>query len=281
MKRRLLKKQLRRIEQGFAKELKKEFLLYQSKNDETDLGIRANLFVLLSSLLQLESLWPKRERWLDTLYWFSFIRDQSLFFRGIGYYWWGKTTDIGGCQFVEPLLVEFGLSKKRKKADLAYRIRFSSFEFQHLGMSLREHMKLWDLDKDNVGNFGISSLMHFATQGDFAGTKALIGKETDVNKQAEDGFTALMLAVMFRHTIVVDELLRTNTDVNIQSNDGITALMLASFFGYEEIVERLLLKGANCSIRDNFGETALEKADRKWFASKKKSYKKIVEMLKF
>ena len=77
--------------------------------------------------------------------------------------------------------------------------------------------------------------------------------EGNVNiKSADNGQTALMLAVMHGNKETVSLLLEAGSDCNLQDKEGSTALMAACEHGHIEIV-RLLLDNTNCDpdIKDN------------------------------
>eukprot|EP00117_Sycon_ciliatum_P002624 scpid10474/ scgid4491/ KN motif and ankyrin repeat domain-containing protein 1; Ankyrin repeat domain-containing protein 15; Kidney ankyrin repeat-containing protein len=83
----------------------------------------------------------------------------------------------------------------------------------------------------------------------------------DINLQAaQDGQTALMMAVHRSNRVMVELLLNTGQcQVNLQDMDGSTALMFASESGEEDIV-RLILAREDCdvNIKDHDENTALQ-----------------------
>lgn len=81
----------------------------------------------------------------------------------------------------------------------------------------------------------------------------------DINvKAAQNGQTALMLAVSHGRLDMVKLLAEAGADANIQDNDGSTALMCASEHGHIGIVKYLLSQSdINVMLVDNDGSNAL------------------------
>merc|ERR1712091_143840 len=65
----------------------------------------------------------------------------------------------------------------------------------------------------------------------------------EINAQANDGVTALMLAARNGHERVVEVLLRHSAEINLQASKGYTALMYPAIYGHPAIVLRLLRAG--------------------------------------
>ena len=70
----------------------------------------------------------------------------------------------------------------------------------------------------------------------------------DVNAIGEDGYTALMLAVLYCHEDVVEYLLANGADINLQQHLGSTVLMGAQT---KSMVELLARNGADPFLLSN------------------------------
>jgi ankyrin repeat protein len=83
-----------------------------------------------------------------------------------------------------------------------------------------------------------------------------------INSHAEDGFTALGLAVFFGHPETVNALLAAGADVNLASRESmkVTPLASASAAGQIEIARALLAQGANVNARGAGDFTALHES---------------------
>jgi len=94
----------------------------------------------------------------------------------------------------------------------------------------------------------------------------LLNAGANVNDQAVDGWTALMMASRNSdsksNNKTVQILLNAGADPNIQDKDGRTALMHA-VYSAQETVQTLLDAGANTLIRDNNGTLASDLNDVK------------------
>lgn len=93
-------------------------------------------------------------------------------------------------------------------------------------------------------------------------TATLINKIDDVNKQDNEGNTALMIAMWDKQFATVKKLLKhPGINVNLQNENGTTALMFAALSNNVNIVNELLKrKDLDVNKQDAFGETALMKA---------------------
>ena len=69
--------------------------------------------------------------------------------------------------------------------------------------------------------------------------KLLIEAGSNINKQDNFGYTALIYASIYGHIDIVKLLIEAGVDINIQDKYGNTALMIASINGYTEIVKLL------------------------------------------
>lgn len=86
----------------------------------------------------------------------------------------------------------------------------------------------------------------------------LLQNGANVNAKDNDGYTVLLMAVIFRHTDIVKLLLKHKADINAIETSGYNALMLASVRGYIDIVKILLKHNANVNVKNiNNGFTAL------------------------
>lgn len=61
------------------------------------------------------------------------------------------------------------------------------------------------------------------------------------------------------HLAIIDAIKR-NVQLNIQDNQGFTPLMIAVVYGHHNVVEALLAAGAELYIKNNVGKTALDYA---------------------
>jgi len=90
----------------------------------------------------------------------------------------------------------------------------------------------------------------------------LLLRDTGLNRnvQNEEGCTALHLAIVNRHTELVDFLITHGVDVNLQDEGGFTALHLAIIHGPIELVNFLILYRADVNLSNRFGITPLHLA---------------------
>jgi len=100
---------------------------------------------------------------------------------------------------------------------------------------------------------------------DYATIEQLVAQGADVNRAAEDGYTALMLASSSRHPPLVRALLDHGARVNAVNSRGGTALMYAATAGDLETAELLIEKGAAVNARAANGWTALTLASARGF----------------
>ena len=95
-------------------------------------------------------------------------------------------------------------------------------------------------------------------EGDLEVVRKYIAAGADLNRAvAENGSTALVMAVTFDHTEISLLLIESGADLEVKIDDGSTVLHAAAFYGRLEIVRALLDKGVNTSARTNDGSTAL------------------------
>lgn len=105
-----------------------------------------------------------------------------------------------------------------------------------------------------------NDLPQAAQNGDLSRVKALLAAKADVNTNAYNGATALMVASGACHPEVVKALLAAGADVNDRHPNGATALTLASENGCLEAVRALIVSGADVNVSDRDGQTALMQA---------------------
>lgn len=87
--------------------------------------------------------------------------------------------------------------------------------------------------------------------------EALIGNGVNVNAAANDGTTALHLAVRGPEACV-KALIKAKADPNARDNNGNTPLILACKWEGEKVVRMLLRAGADFNIKNNAGESAAD-----------------------
>jgi len=90
--------------------------------------------------------------------------------------------------------------------------------------------------------------------------KGLIQNGLNVNAQAPDGDTPLLIAVQQRDLRKTRLLLDAGARVNAADGQGYTALMCAAMADKIEIVQELLTRGADINAKDKKGFTVLEMA---------------------
>lgn len=87
--------------------------------------------------------------------------------------------------------------------------------------------------------------------------KKLISNNTNLNYQAPDGSSSIMLAIEMNHIEIAKLLILNGANVNIAKNDGGTALMQAAIVNSIEIAQLLLEYGADIELQNEAGITAL------------------------
>jgi ankyrin repeat protein len=108
---------------------------------------------------------------------------------------------------------------------------------------------------NEVDSNGLTPLAWAARGNGVAVVPALVKAGADVNRRAR-GWTPLMHAVDFQNTAVAKSLLEMGADVNERDeNQGYTALMVAIEMGHEQFVPMFLDRGADPHI------TATDEAD--------------------
>ena len=120
------------------------------------------------------------------------------------------------------------------------------------------------IEVDLVNVIGETALHRASHQGMLAVVKKLIEKRADVNKQNEDGYTALIWACVFNHADIALALLNVDgIEVDLANVVGGTALQLASHQGMLAVVEKLIEKRADVNKQNRNGFTALMWACKK------------------
>ena len=95
---------------------------------------------------------------------------------------------------------------------------------------------------------------------DFDCVEGLIRTGLNVNAQAPDGDTPLLIAVQQRDLRKTRLLLDAGAQANAADSRGLTALMLAASADRIEIVQELLARGADVNAKDKKGFTVLDMA---------------------
>ncbi|XP_041367318.1 ankyrin repeat family A protein 2-like [Gigantopelta aegis] len=101
------------------------------------------------------------------------------------------------------------------------------------------------------------SIHQMAAQGELVILQQDIMEGNDVNKNDEQGLTALHWACANGQMSTVEFLIQSKADINLNGNNGENALLLASCYGYREIVKLLLQHGMDVNYVDESGSTAL------------------------
>jgi hypothetical protein len=97
-----------------------------------------------------------------------------------------------------------------------------------------------------------------ALKGDLTSIEQHIAAGSDLDaKDPFGGSTPLITASVFGKTEVALALIKAGADLNKQNNDGASALHVAAFFGRKEIVEALLVHGADKKLLNSRGELAI------------------------
>jgi ankyrin repeat protein len=100
--------------------------------------------------------------------------------------------------------------------------------------SLNEEVSI-NLEKkseDSLEKKPAKSLEEAVVEGDFEVVRAYIEAGTDLNRAvAENGSTALVMAVTFDHTEISLLLIESGADLEVKIDDGSTVLHAAAFYG--------------------------------------------------
>ncbi len=107
----------------------------------------------------------------------------------------------------------------------------------------------------------IYTLHQAVLSSDIDKIKLLLNRGCNINKQDQDGNTALFHAIKIKNPYIVELLVRNNADVNTPNKFGHTPLFCAIVMDDADIciVELLVQKGANINAQDEQGKTYLHK----------------------
>lgn len=100
-------------------------------------------------------------------------------------------------------------------------------------------------------------LMFACQKGIFEIVEVLIQFGADINKQDEDGDSALTLSSSHKNTNIAKLLLNNGANVDHADKNGITPLIIACLSNRVEMVQLLIHHKANINLQDRDGWTAL------------------------
>lgn len=109
-------------------------------------------------------------------------------------------------------------------------------------------------------------LINYAKEGDSLGVRAQLNLGANINAQSDDGWSALLEAVV-NDISLVEFLLEKGADPNIASELGYTPLMRAAGIGNIDVVKLLIKYKADLTKVDNYGQTAYIIALKQGFTS--------------
>jgi hypothetical protein len=110
-----------------------------------------------------------------------------------------------------------------------------------------------DLKVDLANQVGETALMMAALKGDLAVSRELIKRGAKVRRS---GWTPLHYAASSAQVSVVALMLENGADIDAQAPNGNTALMMAARYGEEDGVALLLARGANKRLLNERGQSA-------------------------
>ncbi len=105
--------------------------------------------------------------------------------------------------------------------------------------------------------------MWAAIDGNVEVVKKLVAKGANLDKQDNDGNTALIIAAQEEHIEVAKQLIEAGANLDIKDNNKDTALIRAVIRGHIEIVKCIVGAGANLDIQNEKGKTAIHLAIEK------------------
>ncbi|SFU74066.1 hypothetical protein SAMN05216480_1182 [Pustulibacterium marinum] len=109
-----------------------------------------------------------------------------------------------------------------------------------------------------LSSFGQQTIFDAAQSGDIAALKSIITKDAlAINKQNNEGYTPLMLAVNNGDLNTINYLLKNGANVNAQDHSGNTALMSAAYKNHTTIAKQLLAYDASVVVMNFDQATAL------------------------
>src|SRR3989338_4266012 len=139
---------------------------------------------------------------------------------------------------------------------------------------IKDELKFFRLKAFFVIQFSLISLLSFNSyagidddlcqavkEGNTSKAAESINSGADVNAQDEDGWTALIWAVLDKHPETAKLLIDKGANVNAKSNNGWTPLLAAAYNGYAETAKLLIDKGANVNAKGGaYGSVTLMSA---------------------
>ena len=118
-----------------------------------------------------------------------------------------------------------------------------------------------DVDHSAADNEGVTPLMKAVIHNELIIARLLRDRGAYVDKQDNQGYSALHYAADTGQAELVELLLRSNVDMELTTFEhGYTPLMCAALLNNKPMVELLLLYGASIDAKDKNNMTALEHA---------------------
>lgn len=103
---------------------------------------------------------------------------------------------------------------------------------------------------DRQGENGDTALMKATRQKELTVVKELINRGADLNLTNDDGNNALWYACFGNDYILLDLLINSGVNINNQNDNGATVLMYAASAGKEEMVKLLLSCDADPELKN-------------------------------
>ena len=85
----------------------------------------------------------------------------------------------------------------------------------------------------------------------------LIHQGAELDQRNSDGYTPLLLALLYGQGKVAMALVRAGADMNVQNSNGYSPLISAVFHGLDLVAYELIRRGANLDLQNYSGYTAL------------------------